>query len=154
MHCLLNYDAHFWPLYIVRQVFFHPCNEHFFLKPRVKQVKQKRTVFVDDQIKTRAKRYIQFPNYFYLLLCCLILYFNVQQLLYITGNASYFLLTFPLGTLSLLFAQLNALISNYALIRSGMVNITLSVVIFTFSLVIFTRLKQANRLLLLKKGKT
>ena len=153
MHCLLNYDAHFRPLYIVRQALFHPYNDNdksLFLKPRVK-VKQK-AILVNDQIQARAKRYIQFPNYFYLLLCCLILFFNVQQLLYITENASYFLLTFPLGTLSLLFALLNALISNYALIRSGMVNITLSVVIFTFSLVIFTRLKQANELLLRKRN--
>ena len=140
-----NYDLHFEPLLIVRQILFYPFY-NFFLENEV-QRKDRKIVSVSDQILQFTSLYINFTAYFYLIIGFLLCLFNYHLLLYIVQQGGYFLHSFPGGTASLLCALSNSLISNYMLIRFSMVNITLPIVIFTFTLVVFTRLKQANSLL-------
>ena len=149
MH-FFNVDSrHFETLHIVQQILFSKQKtSSLFLKNRIK-TKQRKIVFFSDQIRKLTSLYLRAPIYLYTVTIFTLLYFNFQLLKYISQHLDYFgLLNFsPSGLANLTFALFNAYLSNYAFIRFAIINITLSVIIFTFSLVIFTRLKQADQLL-------
>ncbi|KAH9396899.1 hypothetical protein TYRP_003199 [Tyrophagus putrescentiae] len=136
MHFFDVDSRHFETLHIVQQILFNPYKKSsLFLTNRVK-TKQQKMVFISDQIRKLTSMYLRAPIYLYIVTFFTLLYFNFQLLKYISQHLDYFgLLNFSsAGLASLTFALFNAYLSNYAFICFALINITLSVIIFTFSL--------------------
>ncbi|KAH9403229.1 hypothetical protein TYRP_015109 [Tyrophagus putrescentiae] len=130
-----NYDRHFEPLLIVRQILFYPFY-NFFLKNEAVQRKNQKIVSVNDQILQLTSLYINFTAYFYL---------TSSAFCSSSSTTTYCCTLSTTGTTS---SKLHA----DSLLHGQ--HITLSIVIFTFTLVVFTRLRQANSLLLLSQSFT
>lgn len=106
-----NYDRHFKPLLIVRQILFYPFY-NFFLENEAVQLRNQKIVSVNDQILQLTSLYINFTAYFYLTSSAFC--FSSSTTTYcctLSTTGTTFCTASPCGTASLLCALSNSLIS-------------------------------------------
>ena len=139
------FDFHraFEPILIVQRVLFRSWNG-CFLEKRVEYRLQ--SVAISRMVYLYSASNLNVFKYFYAIAFAVTAVYNFYWIRNLSENWTYFLLDFPEGPLSLTYALCNSLLTNFYMIAFTMVNVTFTTIIFTFTLCMFIRLKQANKL--------
>ena len=140
-----DYHRAFEPILIVKRVLFDSWNGCFL----VRKVQHGRyRVTISQIVHSYTASYLNVFKYFHVTVFVVIAIFSTYWLRHLCDYWKFFLMDFPIGPLSLAHALANWLLTNSYIIAFALVNITWSIIIFTFTICMFLRLKQGNKLLL------
>ena len=140
------FDFHraFEPILIVQLVLFRSWNG-CFLERRVKH--GQRRVAISQLVHSYTASYLNCLKYFCATALVVIIVYSSFWVRNIFEYWTYLLLNFSKGPLCLVYTLTVTLFANILNIAFALVNIILSTIILTFTLCMFIRLKQANKLL-------
>ena len=139
-----DYHRAFEPILIVKRVLFGSWNG-LFLERRIQH--GERRVAIGQMVYSYTASYLNVLKYFYAFALGMTTLTNCYWARNLSKYWEYFLWDFPTGPLGLAYAFSGSFLAYFFIVAFTLVNITWTAIIFAFTLCMFIRLKQANKLL-------